>query len=224
MFKKKCTQCREKLNNKYDFCPFCGSNLKSEYDKQDYGFLGKNDFIDEKMPFLNLKGSFLNKIFNSAIKELPTMIKMIEKQMQSSFNEANKRNQNQPPNQIPNNLNVQLFVNGEKIGQNNQGVESKPNMPKIHNQFSKEKLEKFAKLPKKEPTSKIRRLSGKVVYELSVPGVNDIGNVLINQLENSIEIKAASKNKCYSKTLNINLPLLRYGLSEGNLILELQAK
>ena len=55
-------------------------------------------------------------------------------------------------------------------------------------------------------------------------GVVDVEDVLINQLENSIEIKALSKDKVYSKTLNINLPILSYELEKGNLILELQAK
>ena len=51
-----------------------------------------------------------------------------------------------------------------------------------------------------------------------------IDDVFINQLENSIEIKALSKDKVYSKILNVNLPILRYRLSNGNLILELQGK
>jgi len=46
----------------------------------------------------------------------------------------------------------------------------------------------------------------------------------INQLENSIEIKAASKDTVYSKKLNINLPILSYRLTKGNLILELQSE
>ena len=66
--------------------------------------------------------------------------------------------------------------------------------------------------------------SGKIVYEISVPGVHDIENVLINQLENSIEIKAISDKKVYSKTLNINLPIIGYNLNQGNLVLELAAK
>jgi HSP20 family molecular chaperone IbpA len=80
----------------------------------------------------------------------------------------------------------------------------------------------LSKLPKEEPASRIRRLSGRILYELSVPGVNDMNNILINQLENSIEIKAIADNKVYSKTLNINLPILGYRLSQGNLTIELQ--
>ena len=70
----------------------------------------------------------------------------------------------------------------------------------------------------------MKRLSGKLVYEFAVPGVNDIQDIIIHKLENSIEVKALSKDKIYSKTININLPILKYSLNKGSLILELQAK
>ena len=95
---------------------------------------------------------------------------------------------------------------------------------KITNTISKEKLKRFSELPKTEPKSKIKRLSNKIIYELIVPGVDNIEDVLINQLENSVEIKALSKDKVYSKNLNINLPILRYHLVKDNLIIEMQAK
>ena len=95
---------------------------------------------------------------------------------------------------------------------------------KIVHQITSEKAEKIAKLPRIEPKSTMKRLSGKIVYELEVPGVEDIKDILINKLENSIEVKAISKNKVYSKNLNINLPLIGYGLNQDNLIIEFQAK
>ena len=79
-------------------------------------------------------------------------------------------------------------------------------------------------MPKEEPKSKIRRLSDRVIYELIVPGVDSIEDVLVIQLENSLEIKALSKDKIYSKNLNINLPILRYQLVNGSLIIEMQAR
>ena len=95
---------------------------------------------------------------------------------------------------------------------------------KVNNSVSKDKLKKFAKLPKMEPRSRIKRLSDKVIYELVVPGVESIEDVLINQLESSIEVKVLSKDKVYSKNININLPILRYHLVDDNLIIEMQSK
>ena len=48
-------------------------------------------------------------------------------------------------------------------------------------------------------------------------------DVIINKLENSIEIKAFTKEKVYVKLLPVNLPVLNYKLKDGKLILELGA-
>lgn len=231
MFSKKCPKCKNKINKDYDFCPYCGNDLKKEYDKEDYGFLGKTDFIEKEM-FPEINDSFGDKILNNAFKMAE---KILEKQMKA-FSQEMMENQSKPriqkdfPN-MPRNVDFQFFVNGKRvfpqipeIQDSQQEAFGNENLKpiKIKNKISDEKAEKFSKLPKKEPKSRIRRLSGKVIFELEVPGVKNIDDVLINQLENSIEIKALGKDKVYSKTLNMNLPILRYKLDNNNLILELQ--
>ena len=216
MFNKKCSKCRKKVSKGYDFCPFCGDNFSSKYHKEDYGFLGKNDFIEENDPTFN-QNSFIDKVFN-------TTLKMLEKQIRNLPKDLN-REMNQPkyPEKLPSHLNVQFFINGKKVMPQRES-QTNETKQKIIQQIPKEKIKKFLKLPKKEPISRIRRLSGKIIYELSLPGVKDIQDVLINQLENSIEIKAASKENLYLKTINLNLPIIRYKLDNENLILELEAK
>jgi HSP20 family molecular chaperone IbpA len=156
---------------------------------------------------------FLDKMINKAMK-------MIEKQMKDLPNGLDQ-NTNQPRNP---NMHVQFFVNGKKVFPQKTQQPNKPNPLQIQNKLSKQKAEKFAKLPRKEPKTTMKRLAGRLVYELAMPGVEDINDILINQLENSIEIKALSKNKVYSKTLNVNLPIIGYDLDEGNLVLELQTR
>ena len=69
MLKKKCPKCEKKIEKSYDFCPYCGINFKSKYDEEDYGLLGKNDFVNkETNPALNMGGSFLDKMINNAMK------------------------------------------------------------------------------------------------------------------------------------------------------------
>ncbi len=217
MFRKKCPKCKSKIDKAYDFCPHCGQNLSSKYDNEDFGFLGKNDFIENERAFGPGIG-FMDKMINKAMK-------MIEKQMRELPNDLNQNpNQNQgKPNP---NMHIQFFVNGKKVfPQKIQAQQINQNQQKkTKNKLSKQKAEKFAKLPRKEPKTTMKRLAGKLVYEIAMPGVEDLNDILINQLENSIEIKALSKNKVYSKTINVNLPIVSYGLDEGNFILELQAK
>jgi hypothetical protein len=225
MFQKKCSKCKSKIKKDFDFCPYCGNNFSNDFDKDDFGLIGRNDLMnDEFLP--NINNSFIDKIFNQTMK-------MMEKQMKSLAEEANPQNKSQriPINEINPNLNVQFFVNGKRVfppqqeqfenSQNQQQI--KPTKVKV-NKMPQEKLERFAKLKRFEPDSTVKRIGNKVIYEIFVPGVKDIEDILINRLESSIEIKALADNKSYSKIINVNLPIIRYGLDNGSLFLELQGK
>ena len=214
MFSKKCPYCDSKIKDSFEFCPSCGNNMNSKHDKEDYGLLGKNDFVGESPEFMTLGDKFLEKIFSGATK-------LLEKQLRSLSD--NQNNQNKAP--ISPNLNVQFFVNGKKMTpQNRQITEDNQHQ---HNPVPTEILQKFSKsskLPRKEPKTKLKRIGNKIVYELEVPGVNDIRDILINQLESSIEIKALAEKTVYHKTINLNLPVTRYQLIDGNLFVELGNK
>jgi len=217
MFKKKtCKRCKEKINEKFDFCPHCGNPLNEKSD-EDYGMLGKNDFIPEQEMFQNnlfggLNGKILNKMLGGAMK-------MLEKEMQREI-------QGQP---TKDKTNFELYINGKRINPKNIKVTRKPLQQK---QIIKtpapiippEKLKNFSKLPKKEPTTNVRRLSDKVVYEIEIPGVKSIKDIQIVKLENSIEIKAVAKDTAYNKIIAIDLPIQRYKLDKEKLILELDVK
>ncbi len=212
MFKKRCPKCERKINKEHKFCPFCGNNLKSKYNKKDYGFLGKDDFDDSfNSMFTNLP---MNKLFKTAMKMSEKMIKDIQKQQ---FNQPKEHYNNS-------NMDIQFFVNGKKVFPEKQQIQKIQKPVKVKTTISDEKAKKFAKLPRKTPKTKMKRIGNKLIYEFLTPGVNNINDILINQLENSIEIKALSKNKVYSKIINLNLPIISYKLEQDNLILELQAK
>ena len=225
MFKQRCPKCEKKIDKNYDFCPYCGRNLKSKSDNKDYGFLGKNDFLnkDENSMMSIGGGSILDKMIKKAMQELPSLMKSMEEQQNPNFRKNIRK-------QLPPNMRIKFMVNGKEIPvnqvnenqmQNQQKQESPKNVkPKLSNEQSKQ----LAKLPRKEPKTKLKRFSGKLVYELEVPGVNNLQNIIISKLENSIEIKAIAPKTIYSKTININLPILKCTLNDGNLVLELQAK
>lgn len=210
MFSKRCSKCESKIKGDFKFCPSCGLDLRSEYEQEDYGMLGRDDVrFEDQMSFSD---SFMEKMFNSAMK-------VLEKQMKNLGNEMNNQKGQKKNNP---GLNVQFFVNGEKISSDGEIKTEEP--IKINNNISKDKIKKLSELPRYEPKSKIKRISDKVIYELVVPGVNSIDDVLINQLESSVEIKALSKDKVYLKNLNVNLPILKYQLVNNSLIIEMRAK
>ena len=66
----------------------------------------------------------------------------------------------------------------------------------------------------------MKRIANKISYEIEIPGVNSFEDISISPLENSIEIKAIAKEKAYSKSIPLNLPIIDYIFSKGLLVLE----
>jgi hypothetical protein len=231
--KKNCSRCDRKVDKDFDFCPYCANSLKK---KEDYGLLGKNDDISELDKMIQkdmgniLGSSFMEKMLGSAMK-------MVEKEMIKAQSEQVKAiSESKKSNNPQMKTNFELFINGKKVslpgniaGIQIEGMPNSPNMqeksvktkiPKV----SGELIEKSAKLPRKEAKAHLARTSDKVVYELDIPGLSSLNNVLVNKLENSIEIKAYTEKAVYFKTLPVKLPLMQYSLRENKLVLEFKAQ
>jgi HSP20 family molecular chaperone IbpA len=235
MFNKKtCKNCGEKVSSKNNFCPECGYAMNENKKDVGYGMLGKNDMPEEFQEFNKISNSmfsgFSGKIMSKMIN---STMKMLEKEMEKSMKETEK--QNQKPNSIKRN-HFELYINGKRVNPENIKITSKPlimnqNGPspkkiqkKIPNRFlGNENIKTFSKLKKEEPKTNLKRLSDKIIYEISIPGVDSINDVSIVKLENSIEIKAISKskNKAYSKIIPVNLNISGYNLDNETLIIEL---
>jgi RNA polymerase subunit RPABC4/transcription elongation factor Spt4 len=217
--KKKCSNCKSKIEEKFDFCPYCGTSLSSG-DMED-GLLGKNDFTpianEMKIPM------GLNAILNS-------MMKNMNKEFEQLNTNFPKESKSKGVKKDGISISISTFGNGPpKIKINNMGNNQKVETKKIvekkkEDTFTKERIKKFTNLIKEEPKTNIRRLANKVIYEIEMPEVKEIDDVSILKLENSIEIKAVGEKKAYKKIIPINLPIINYDLSEGRLILELGIK
>lgn len=210
--KKKCKKCGSKISESNSFCPSCGVKLNEN--DTDWGMLGKNDAPENELDMLSktlfnsLNSGFLNKMIGSAMK-------MIEKEMKKVDNNPQfKKN------------NFQLYINGKRINPENIKLTQSPAKPEgsIKKNLSKEKLKKFAILPKQEPLSNMKRFSDEVVYEIDIPGVESINDIIISKLESSIEIKALAKDKVYSKIIPVNLPIKKYNLQDDKLFLQLSTE
>ena len=105
MFNKaKCSNCNEKLNKKFSFCPSCGKRLGKN--SPDYGMLGRNDSVaQQESPFGgkifgNLNEKMLNKMLGGAMK-------MLEKEMKKSISM-----EKQPKTKL------RLMINGKEVKMN----------------------------------------------------------------------------------------------------------
>jgi len=213
MFKKrKCKKCGKKISEEYRFCPYCGAS-DDNYDEGDWGLLGRDDFLSKNSsPIPN----DFNMIFNSLMKNLGKQLN----NMSNIENNPNKKLKKQG-------FSISISSSGNnpaKIKVNKIGAPEKTPEKKLPEHFSKNNIKKFNELQKKEPKTSIRRLSDKVIYEISLPDVKNLENISIIKLENSIEIKAIGKNCAYEKRIPLNLPIIDYSLVEEKLVLEFAIK
>jgi len=219
MFRKKsCKNCGKKLRDNYRFCPDCGTGTQKG---EDWGMLGKNDFAN---PLEELKLPMgLNTIFNSLVKNLDKQFNDLNREMHDGSRREPEKNgisiSISASGESPPKINIKQFGRKPKINQKfAQEIKKIP----VKN-FSSEQIAKLSKFPKEESQTEMKRLSNKIIYEVEMPGVKSLDDVSIINLENSIEIKAISKNKIYFKLIPINLPIIDYNLSKGKLFLELKA-
>lgn len=210
MLRKRCGNCSEKISKSHKFCEHCGA---SQQNPEEWGMLGQEDTQDN---FQNMLGGLGSGIFN---KMLGSAMKMLEKEMQKEMSRENQ----QPPKV---NSNIRLMINGKEINFKEKSSEkqNEKKLERISNRFSSKNLERFSKLPKKEPKTNILRLSDKVIYEIDVPKVKSLEDVSIVNLENSIEVKAVTKNEAYQKIIPVGLAVKNYQLQKGKLILELDSE
>jgi HSP20 family molecular chaperone IbpA len=218
--KKKCSKCNNTISDKYDFCPYCGASSSNNSKQEDFGMLGKNDFFNDNNVKLPMG---FNTIFN-------TLVKSLGKELNKEFTEMNKqmKKSNKDPKIKKSGVSIRISTSGNKppeIKIDSFG-DNKQKKKKVSKQIPQKKmalhnLKKIKGLPKTEPTTSIKRLGDKVIYEIDIPGVKTTEDISIMKFENSIEIKALTKDKAYVKLIPISLPLTKYELDKGKLILEL---
>ncbi|NCN86498.1 hypothetical protein GW932_01590 [archaeon] len=214
MFNKKiCNNCSEKIKGNPNFCPNCGIQLKDL--GKDWGMLGKKDKqnTNQQINFGGgLTGNLMNKLVTKMMKDLT-----------KGSNDINGKDIEDVMKTLLPGVKVVVKKTPANLRQNEIDKKTKDNTKILPIEFEEETLTKWKKLKKEEPKSNLKRVGDKIQYELEIPGVESIKDISIVKLENSIEVKAVSDEKAYSKTISLNLPLKKYSLLKGILTLELDA-
>ncbi len=213
-FKKtnKCENCNSKINNKFSFCPYCGSNLiKEEKNIKDYGLLGKDDSINTEIiannnPFgMGITEKMLGSLMNNLLKTLDKQFKNIDKEF-NNFDKAEIKS-------LPNGIKI-------RISPVIQMHEEPKKLSIFKKQISNEQLEKLASMPRAKARAKMKRIGDKIIYEIDVIGVLSPKDIFISKLESGYEIKAIGSKKIYANTLPINLPISALSLNNDKLLVE----
>lgn len=223
--KKTCPKCGKKVSPKDNYCPNCGAVLKdSSKRKKNWGLLGNNDNIQQNQDPMGMGGGMLNKMVSGMVKMLE---KEIQKDMQDSVKKQNIREQEKNSYQGKMPPNFRLMINGKEIDLGNKSQPSEKNKKQQEKQkeltqqdLPYNKLKGFAKKEKQEPTTSVKRFSDRIVYEINIPGVESKEELSITKLENSIEVRAKSKDKSYFKVIPIDSPITGYDFEKGKLSLE----
>ena len=200
MFKRKCPSCAEKVERKFNFCPYCGESFKARAEKSDFGMLGRDDSgggmrVEPKLPF------GMEKIMSSLVKQL-------EKSMGD--------------------MNVEGMPKGVRINvvrgnpQMRQVVQEAPKKKVEVVKISDEESERRMGLKKVEAESKVRRLADRIVYEIDAPGVVRKDDVVVTELATGLEIRAYSGDKCYVKFNPLKVELISYSVRSEKVFVEIR--
>ncbi|MDO8517172.1 MAG: hypothetical protein Q7S33_03535 [Nanoarchaeota archaeon] len=201
MFKKKCKGCSKKIEKKFSFCPYCGTSFQKENNEEDFGMIGEDD------SFPNFNRQSVNEL------NLPTNL---DKVMGSLIEQLSKQLAEDNTNNSPRGFKIQISTGKPRI----KNIEAQE--IEEFEQLSEKQINQRNQLPKEEPKSNVRRLGDKIVYEIYTPNVKSKKDIVITKLEDSIEIKAYSKDKCFYKTIPLKIEIMKYYLKNDILFLELR--
>ncbi len=207
----KCDVCSSKIEDKFSFCPYCGSSLVDlSKVERDYGLLGKTDSKQEiqQDPFagMGIADKMINTMINSLMKNLEKQMKTMD---QPQLDNAEIK-------QFPNGIRIKISPRAT-TPQQQERVE-KPRA------INSEQIKKMETLPRGTAKSKVKRLSNKVVYELNTPGISSLSDIFISKTESGYEIKAIGSKKVYVNSLPIDLQLKSYSIQKDKLLLEFKTE
>jgi len=207
MLKRKCPGCAKKIEKKFNFCPWCSQSIKSHKEKEDFGLLGRTDTIQNtnipqknqpELPF------GLDKIMGGLIKQL-------EKELFGPNKQGG----------MPKGFNIRIQTGGPNQNQINTQQEAQKEIIEKPILTEKESTRRQT-LPRQEAESKVKRLSDKIIYEINAPGIKNKEDIIITKLEQGFEIKAYTKDTCYTKTIPLQIEIIGYMIKDNKLIVELK--
>lgn len=192
----RCQRCGKAISEVWEFCPFCGQRIRR----------GKSlfDGIFERM---NRQMREIDKEIGSSGQGMD-----IERRMkgmrESPLGKRNAKsggftiNIRSATGQEPK-VSIHTFGDFGKGGRDGPGkkVVFRPAAGAGKEGYSADRIKMDKAEVTEEPETSTRKVNGKTVAEISLPGVKNESDIEVNSLENSIEIKALAGNKAYFKII-----------------------
>jgi len=145
--------------------------------------------------------------------------------MNQAIKTINKQIREMNIQDIQENARIEHLPQGIKISIGIPGTSNqiKPRKEKVKKQLTEEQENKLSILPRAEAKTKIRRLTDKVIYEISATGIKSPDDIFISKLENGYEVKAIGEKRVYVNSIQINLPLSGFYLADNKLLVEFKS-
>jgi len=221
--KKKCPNCGAPVKDDWNFCPYCGFELKGTE-------------LEERLR--EIEKEFFNVFdfsFADIDKEFERLSKLIgKKQMKPFWGGSISITMESGTGKEPR---IEVRTTGdfkELEPEIKKRLGIKPKIEEVETEkaraareeeerIKKEEKKKARPIPKvtEEPEMQIKEEEGKKVLTISLPGVKSLKDIDIRKMEHSIEIKAFAGDKVYFKLIPIEGDILAKKFKDSTLILEI---
>ncbi len=205
MLKKNCSNCEKKIDRSFKFCPWCGKPTK-KLNPADYGMLGLDDEVknNEVQNPLSMIGGPLGGMINQITKQL------------------SKELQNMDLGESSEKRGIEIrFSTGMPVQRVTKQTQRGPELIEFE-PIDEEEKQRRKNLPIISAESKIRRLPEGIIYEIETPGVKTKKDVAIIRLENSLEVRAYSRDNCYIKTIPLKFEVLKYVVKDNKVLIQIK--
>ena len=194
----KCQNCGAEVDRKWKFCPKCGAPVKR---RSIFDLFSRDIFsVNRQIKQMEREMSELERSFETL--DISPMLRKSAKARGFTIR-IERRNREKPE------VSVETFGDVDKnrlekeireqLGEN-APVTLSPVEKKEHRPSG---LPKSRPIPGEtsEPKTEIRRVDSKVIVDMDVPGVKDEDDIEINELEESVEVRAYAGNRAYFKII-----------------------
>ncbi|MGB9703504.1 MAG: zinc ribbon domain-containing protein [Candidatus Micrarchaeales archaeon] len=218
--KKKCPNCGAPVKDDWNFCPYCGFELKGTE-------------LEEKLRKLEKELFNFSFSFADIDKEFERLEKLMRKQTKPIWGGSLSITMQSGTGMEPK---IEIRTSGDfkkyepelkkKLGvkakveevETAKAKEAKEEEEKIEKEKAKRPIPKIAE----EPEMNIKEENGKKILSISLPDVKSIKDIDIKKLEHSIEIRAFAGDKVYFKLIPIEGNIVSKKFKDSTLTLEIQ--
>ncbi|NIO21415.1 MAG: hypothetical protein GTN76_11920 [Candidatus Aenigmarchaeota archaeon] len=191
----RCRKCGKEANEKWDFCPRCGSRLRRDlftdvFSRMEREFKEMNKMLERDFEVFDLSPFFRKPIRGRGFSINITQSSGKKPKVSvKTFGDVDKR---------------EIEEEAKKIGFGERLGTLKPKITETREPEKSEVTESVSISGAKtteEPKTSVKRIGERIVVEVELPDVRDEKDIEVKPLENSIEVKARAGDKAYFKIL-----------------------